>query len=256
MNRFMLLRALHQNRTLFQYAFEQIHPRYLLEPVGADQLSAKDILAHISRWEVRFLTWLQALLADKAPISPVSADLDSFNAQALSASRQLSWQEVQANSITSFRAIIDVIESTAEELLEKHYPYAWSWKPTDNKELGKPLWLSILSGPCYSHYQDHLHDLLIRWNPLKRPILSSAMLWPFVGLYAHPQFGTIGFRIDENEVLCLQYSWDKDERELPGLAVDPTRFAFPHFGMVAFNQAANGDTPSLEWNVNIFPRIP
>lgn len=166
-----LLNKLRNNRALYEHAVSQVSETRMIEPSGKDQRSGKDIIAHLTAWEQRAIQWLKTVARGETPHSPEPGatwdDMDRLNAQSLAQNKHRTLQEVREASQQSFQELLELIQAFSEDELTVPRPFAWVWQG-DPPEKGKPLWKSILAGPCYAHYQDHLYDFLVRTDPALR----------------------------------------------------------------------------------------
>src|SRR5215472_11781954 len=165
MEKIALLNKLHDNRALLERVVSQVSEKWLIEPMGKDQKSGKDIIAHLTAWEQRAIQWIKTATQGKMPYSPEPGatwdDMDRLNAQTLARNKYRSLQQVQVDSQHSFQELVEQIQAFSEDELTVPRPFAWVWQG-DSPERGRPLWKSILAGPCYAHYQDHMYDFLVR----------------------------------------------------------------------------------------------
>lgn len=254
MDKATLLHMLQGNRACFERLVSQVSETRLLEPEGKDQQSGKDVIAHLTTWEQRAVRWLKTAASGETPHSPEPGatwdDMDQLNAESFALNKDRSLQEVQADSKSSFKELVEQVQAFSDDDLTIPRPFAWVWHG-DSPEQGKPLWKSILASPCYAHYQDHFYDFLVRTDPALRFAPDPVVMQKCVGAYKHEHVGTLAFRIVGNK-LMLRLPWQ--EQEIPGLAVDDTHVAYEDFGLISFHTATDGNVASLEWWVNLFTR--
>jgi hypothetical protein len=238
MDKATLLGMLQANRALFDQTLAQVKEPYLTGPHGADERSARDIVAHITGWEQRLRGWLAAAARGETPQIPEPGatwdDMDRLNARDFKANHHRPVDEVLADSRRSFQQLLERVVAFSEGELTEPGRYAWM--------NGEPLWRRITAGPGYGHYQAHLYDLLQRSDPDEWYIPDPGTLARYVGTFAAGDT-TMKFRI-EGDRLIMHRSWD--ECETPCIALDDTRFAYEHGGLVTFLVAEDGTVPSLE----------
>lgn len=254
MDKVTLLNTLHTNRELFENVVSQVSEPLMIEPIGKDQQCGKDIIAHLTAWEQRVLRWLRTATSGETPQSPEPGktwdDMDQLNAESLAQNKDRSLQEVFAVSQHSFQELLQQIEVFSDEELNIARSFAWVWQG-DSPEQGKPLWKSILGGPCYAHYQDHMYDFLVRTDPSHRFVPDPTIMQRYAGSYLNEQIGTLAFRVADNTLLlCIPWQ----EQEIPALALDNRRFAYEDFGLITFNTAEDNTALSLEWWTRTFLR--
>ena len=250
-----LLNKLRNNRALYEHTVAQVSETRLIEPSGKDQHSGKDIIAHLTAWEQRAIQWLKTAARGETPHSPEPGatwdDMDRLNAQSFAQNKHRTLLEVREASQQSFQELLELIQAFSEDELTVPRPFAWVWQG-DPPEKGKPLWKSILAGPCYAHYQDHLYDFLVRTDPALRFIPDLTIIQQYAGTYSHERIGALAFRISGRDLL-LRMPWQ--EQEIPGLALDNTHIAYEDFGLITFHTTPDGAVSSLEWWTNLFTPI-
>jgi len=252
MNKATLLHLLQDNRARFERLVSQVSEISMIEPRGRDQQSGKDVIAHLTTWEKRAVLWLKTAACGETPHSPEPGatwdDMDRLNAQTLARNKYRSLQQVQVDSQHSFQELVEQIQAFSEDELTVPRPFAWVWQG-DSPERGRPLWKSILAGPCYAHYQDHMYDFLVRIDLALRFVPDLTIMQRYTGNYNNERLGVMVFCVsDENLLLRIP----SQEQEIPGLAVDNTHIAYEDFGLITFHTAADGTVSSLEWWTNLF----
>jgi hypothetical protein len=114
-----------------------------------DDWSIKDMLAHISSWHHRLLTWLDAAIQNVEPAisGPDSVEeMDALNAQFYQENKSRPLDEVLTDFRTTHQQIMDIIQAMREEDLISPQRFAWTQ--------GSPLW-QLIAGDTYEHYQEH-----------------------------------------------------------------------------------------------------
>jgi hypothetical protein len=130
----------------------------MLRPGVVGEWSIKDILAHISDWEQRFLSWYQAGRRGEVPERPEPGltwdDLDLLNQRIYDRHRHRSLPDVQAGFDASYRELITAVEAMGEDELFTVSHFAWT---RDN-----PL-LLYLRANADEHYAEHA-DQIEAWR--------------------------------------------------------------------------------------------
>jgi hypothetical protein len=127
-----------------------------------DGWSIKDMLAHISSWHHRLLTWLDAAIRNVEPAisGPDSVEeMDALNAQFYQENKSRPLDEVLTEFRTTHQQIMDIIQVMREEDLISPQRFAWTQ--------GSPLW-QLVAGDTYEHYQEHrkqIQEWLATTNP-------------------------------------------------------------------------------------------
>jgi hypothetical protein len=127
-----------------------------------DGWSIKDMLAHISSWHHRLLTWLDAAIRNVEPAisGPDNVEeMDALNAQFYLENKSRPLDEVLTDFRTTHQQIMDIIQVMREEDLISPQRFAWTQ--------GSPLW-QLVAGDTYEHYQEHrkqIQEWLATTNP-------------------------------------------------------------------------------------------
>jgi hypothetical protein len=247
MDKATLLDMLRANRALFESTLARVREPYLTGPCGADQRSAKDIVAHLTAWEGRLIGWLAAAQGQTPQIPEPGAtwdDMDRLNARDFPANLGRALDEVLADSRRSFQQLLDQVAAFCEEELTEPGRYDWM--------KGAPLWRRIAAGPGYGHYQAHLYDLLQRIDRSSWFVPDSNRLAAYAGTYVADDESTLTIRVAD-ATLFARMPWD--ERDRPCLALDEARFAYEEGGMITFRVDEHGAARSLECWSYIFDRV-
>lgn len=109
--------------------------------------SVKDILAHLSAWEMLFLNWYSAGLQGRVPATlPVGMSqkaMDALNQQIYGKNRRRSLDEVLAEFHASHEIIVRVIETIPEEEMFTQGRFEWT---------GPLMLADYIAGNTCSHY--------------------------------------------------------------------------------------------------------
>ncbi|MBF6589541.1 MAG: ClbS/DfsB family four-helix bundle protein [Ktedonobacterales bacterium] len=248
MERNKLIEMLRANRVRFDALLAQVDATRMLQPIGEDQHTGKDILAHLTAWEQRLIGWLEAAQRGAPPQIPevgaTWADMDLLNERTLAENRDRSLAEVAADSRRSFERLIATVERFSDADLTEPDRYTGFDV--------QPLWRRIAAGPGYGHYQAHLYDLLVRIPPAARYTPTRASLAAFAGVYSD-EVERITIRLEGGRLLVSSEVGGVHAR--PAIALDATHFAYENGGMVTFFPAEDGGVSALECWSYILPRI-
>ena len=111
--------------------------------------SIKDIMAHITSWHHRLLDRLHAAMRNEKPTLPaISTDeeMHMLNEQFYQENKSRPLSEVLNDFHTSYRQIVELVQSMNEEDLIDPQRFAWM--------RGDPLWY-LVAGDTYEHYLEH-----------------------------------------------------------------------------------------------------
>ncbi|MGI8858036.1 MAG: ClbS/DfsB family four-helix bundle protein [Thermomicrobiales bacterium] len=136
-------------------------PRELTLPTLHGGWSVKDEVAHVTFWEARVLTVMQATLAgEEPPHSPLVGDaakIEVLNAEVLAASQQRNLDDVLADMARTHAAFVHAVEHLPDDALfgARYFPWAG----------GDPLAVAI-AGDTYEHYLEHIRNIQ-RWRAVR-----------------------------------------------------------------------------------------
>ena len=127
----------------------QLSEYQMIEPVFADGWSAKDVVAHITAWEQRLLSWLAMAGRGETPQIPAPGytwdDMDLLNEQTYYEYRHYSLEAVMA----SYRASLGLMFAALERLTDDDLNAAY-FGPAGTAALWK-----YFAGCTYEHYVEH-----------------------------------------------------------------------------------------------------
>jgi hypothetical protein len=128
------------------------------QPGVVDQWSLKDLIAHLSEWERKFIEWYQAGKRGEIPETPAPGytwkQLDEVNQQIYEMHHQRPLGEILAEFQGSYERMMAVVEDiSAGELFEPGY-YDWT---------GKANLAEYLAGCGYEHY-DWAKEHIRKWK--------------------------------------------------------------------------------------------
>ena len=128
MDKTTLLGILQANRALFDQTLAQVKEPYLTGRHGADERSARDIVAHITGWEQRLIGWLAAAARGETPQIPEPGatwdDMDGLNARDFKANYDRPLDDVLADSRRSFQQLLERVVAFSEVELTDPGRYA------------------------------------------------------------------------------------------------------------------------------------
>jgi len=118
MDQQMVLEKLEQSWSAFRQSYAGLSAAQMTAPGVTEGWSVKDIIAHVSEWEVEALKHLpRILLGDRPPrYSDQYGGLDAFNAQATSRQRTLSLAEILRRQEDTHQRLLTYLQSVPAEL--------------------------------------------------------------------------------------------------------------------------------------------
>ena len=163
-----ILQMLQEEFNQWQELLAGLTEAQITAPQPPDNLSLKDVLAHLWAWQQRSVARMEAALHNREPefpnwpasLSPDSEeDLDQVNAWIYETNRDKSWSTVYEDWRTQFLRFVELGAAIPEKDLLEPGRYPW---------LGKyPLSLILLSS--YEHHQLEHREPLLAWLQQHRP---------------------------------------------------------------------------------------
>lgn len=154
-----LLDAIGSARAALEDALARFDEGALVTATVTGDWTPKDIMAHISDWERRFLRWVEAGRRGEVVERPEPgitwAEEDWLNQMIFERHRSRSLNDVRAEFAAAYRAIYAAIAAMSEDELFAPGYYAWSGD--------EPL-LAIVWGVTADHYAGHTADILALLN--------------------------------------------------------------------------------------------
>jgi hypothetical protein len=246
-----LLAMLRDNRDLFEQTLAKVREPLLTQPPADGELSAKDIVAHVTAWEGRLIGWLEAAArGEEAPIPEAGAtwaEMDRLNAATYAANKDRPLGEVLMDKRRSFARMMQCVAGFSDEELSDPQRFPWLDVP--------PLWRRIARGPGFGHYQAHLYDLWLRIAPAERFTPDPAHLARCAGAYASSTERRT-FTVEGDHLLLMARDNAGGSLRKPCYALDPFRFAYEEGGTVTFDKEDDDVARGMEvWSYR-FARVP
>ena len=121
----------------------------MLQPGASGEWTVKDVLAHISAWERRMLSWIGSHLRGASPDVPLPWDVERMNAETYAHFKDKPLAEVLEEFHQSYRDALALTESLNEEQLKTIYTNTWPMAP---------LWLGVAANTNW-HYKEHRESI-------------------------------------------------------------------------------------------------
>jgi hypothetical protein len=122
----------------------------LVAPTLQGGRSVKDEIAHVTAWERRLTTWLEAMARGKKPERPEPGytfdDIDKLNERDFVASRDTSVAEVLAEAASMHGEALRAIGALSDEDLLDENTFGW------------PMW-QMISSNTDEHYREHIDQI-------------------------------------------------------------------------------------------------
>lgn len=157
MDKDKLLAEIRLERERFETTLARVDPQQMLLPGVIDEWTVKDLLAHITVWEQRMVSWLAEAVRDVEPqMLPAGMtwdDLDQWNEETYQEHRQRPLQDVLTEFNRSYPQAIEAVQSVSEEDLIEAERFSW--------REGSPLWVMVAANTFW-HYSEH-NETLEAW---------------------------------------------------------------------------------------------
>jgi hypothetical protein len=116
--------------------------------------SVKDILAHITAWEMKMIQWINESLAGSMPQRPAPdepwTDLDELNEQIYQANKDWMLNDILAAYDTAYEKSLELIQSMSHEDLFDGERFAWRH--------ADPMWRMVAAN-TWEHYKEHREQI-------------------------------------------------------------------------------------------------
>lgn len=147
-----LLAAVRSERGPLDALFESMGDAAMLAPARDDGWTGKDILAHITTWERRLLTWVQRWRSTGDPARPEVGikwkGIDALNERDYLAARETPLAAVRRQADAAYEAVLTAVEAMSEEELLVH---------PEGKD--DPAWSWIIGANTHEHYKEHREEM-------------------------------------------------------------------------------------------------
>jgi hypothetical protein len=152
MNKSELLEALENGREEFLELIDDLEEDTILHKTNRDDLTVKDILSHLTRWEAELVKLLwqvrQGLIPTTAHFS--GEDVDVINARWLEEDRSRPLDRILSDFHGVRNQTIRRVESFSDDQLNDGKRYPWL--------KGRALWEWIASD-SFEHEQEHINQI-------------------------------------------------------------------------------------------------
>jgi len=149
-----LLAQICSERKRLEEVLAALTPDQMLQPGACGEWTVKDVLAHISAWERRMLSWTGSHLRGEPPAVPLPWDVERMNAETYAQVKDKSLAEVLEEFRQSYRASLALAESLSEGQLQTTYTDTWPMCP---------LWMGVAANTNW-HYKEHRETILTWLN--------------------------------------------------------------------------------------------
>jgi hypothetical protein len=149
MNKKEFVQRILSSRSVLSELIEQVPENYREQTMIAGEMTLKDIVVHITWFELEMLNLLETMTLQGSPLWDLATDERNARIQVIHA--QHPWQQV----ITTFEKIqprlMELVDSLEQAALEnpayfKNMPEEWiPWE--------------IIAGNTYEHYEHHSNDI-------------------------------------------------------------------------------------------------
>ncbi len=157
-----LMDLVHRERASLENTLNGLVEAQLLQPLGPDGWTIKDLLAHITIWEQRMVQWTRESLRGYTPERPAPGmtwdDLDRLNQINYLESKDLLLDTVRENFNRSHHQVLQVVGELSQEDLFDPTRFAW--------RNGDPMWHMVAANTWW-HYREH-NDTIRSWLHLDK----------------------------------------------------------------------------------------
>jgi hypothetical protein len=146
-----LLAAIRDERAAFDALFAAMDDARMMQPVREDGWTAKDMLAHVSVWERRMLTWIDRWQTNGKPLRPepgVAWDaIDLLNERDFERAESRSLADVRSAAAGSYARVLAVLDTLSDNDLAAC------------PEPDEPTWSWMISENTHEHYKEHREEM-------------------------------------------------------------------------------------------------
>ncbi len=152
-----IMAAIQSEWEALQTTLNQLSETQMLEPGVENGWTVKDILAHITDWEIRMVAWIEESLRGEVPQRPAPGmswdDLDRLNQQTYLLHKDALLSEVSTDFHSSYQTALKTVESLTEQDLVDPQRFAW--------REGDPMWHMVAANTWW-HYKEH-NESIVEW---------------------------------------------------------------------------------------------
>ena len=159
MNKSELVQRIVSSRSILSDLIEEVPETYRDFTMIAGVMTLKDIIIHISWFELEIVNMLETMRLQGSPLWDLSTDDRNIKIQELHAN--LPWQQVMATYEKIQPILVDLIGGLEEATLEN--PTYFDNMPVEWLPLG------IIAANTYEHYEHHIRDIKECLNNIDKP---------------------------------------------------------------------------------------
>jgi hypothetical protein len=153
-----ILGLIREEREALEKTLRELNEAQMIEPGVESDWSVKDILAHITDWELRMVRWIEESQRGEVPQRPEPGmtwdDLDQLNDRIFRLNKDRPLRDVVADFHASFQKALEAVDSPTEaDLLD---PERFEWRD------GDPMWQMVAANTWW-HYKEH-NETISNWS--------------------------------------------------------------------------------------------
>lgn len=149
-----ILELIRDERSRLEAAVGKLSEAQMVAPGLDGERSVKDILAHISAWELMMVQWLKETYAGLTPERPAPGmtwdDLDQLNERIYLDNQDRSLGEVMARSESAYSHAVQAVQEMTDGDLFDGTRFAW--------RNGDPMWHMVAANTWW-HYKEHSEQI-------------------------------------------------------------------------------------------------
>lgn len=149
-----ILELIRDERSRLEAAVGKLSEAQMVAPGLDGERSVKDILAHISAWELMMVQWLKETYAGLTPERPAPGmtwdDLDQLNERIYLDNQDRSLGEVMARSESAHSHAVQAVQEMTDGDLFDGTRFAW--------RNGDPMWHMVAANTWW-HYKEHSEQI-------------------------------------------------------------------------------------------------
>lgn len=149
-----LLQRIRDEQRALEETLARLTHAQMLQPGASGEWTVKDVLAHISAWKRRMISWTGSHLRGEPPDVPLPWDVERMNAETHAKFKDKPLADVMEEFHVSYRESLALVHTLSEEQLRIEY--------TDTWPMG-PLWLGVAANTHW-HYKEHREDIEVWLN--------------------------------------------------------------------------------------------